>query len=58
MEGIPTGRHWLEVAEQIQTESAEMRARFEQSYLEYRKVDGKVRIKGRLCFALICGERG
>ena len=57
MEGIPTGRHWLEVAEQIQTESAEMRARFEQSYLEYRKVDGKVRIKGRLSFALICGER-
>jgi ubiquinone/menaquinone biosynthesis C-methylase UbiE len=58
MEGIPTGRHWLEVAEQIQDESPEMRARFEQSYMQYRKVDGKVRVKGRLSFALICGERG
>jgi len=57
MEGIPTGRHWLEVAEQIQSESTEMRERFEQSYLEYRKVDGKVRVKGKLSFALICGER-
>ena len=57
MEGIPTGRHWLEVAEQIQRESAEMRAGFEQNYLEYRKVDGTVRVKGKLSFAVICGER-
>ncbi|MFQ5903921.1 MAG: class I SAM-dependent methyltransferase, partial [Candidatus Binatia bacterium] len=37
MEGIPTGRHWLEVAEELQGGRDEMRERFEKNYFQYRK---------------------
>lgn len=56
-DGIPTGRHWLEVAEEMDTESEAMRERFEKNYLKLRKEAGSVRIQGRLSYAVICGER-
>lgn len=57
VEGIPTGRHWLEVVEQMQKEARELRQRFEQSYVRYHKVGKKLKIQGTLSFALVCGER-
>lgn len=56
MDGIPTGRHWLEVADHIQKEARDMRKRFEQSYVQYHTVGKKRRVKGTLSFALVCGE--
>jgi len=32
MEGIPTGRHWLEVAEELETEAPELAERLKKSY--------------------------
>lgn len=57
MEGIPTGRHWLEAADHMQREAPEMRTRFAENYIRYHKVGKKLKIKGTLGFALVCGER-
>lgn len=57
LDGIPTGRHWLEAAEQIQRGAHEMRERFAQNYFRYDSVGGRVNVNGTLSFALVCGER-
>ena len=57
MEGIPTGRHWLEIAEQIQRESPELKRRFEERHFRYEKHGDKVRVRGKFYFALVCGEK-
>ena len=57
MDGIPTGRHWLEVAEELEREPEEVRARFEKSYFVRRKEGDQARIKGQLGYAIICGEK-
>ncbi len=57
MDGIPTGRHWLEVAEQLQSEPAKLRRRFEESYFRYEKHGDKVRVRGFFHFALVSGEK-
>lgn len=57
MEGIPTGRHWLEVAAEMRGEAPEMRARFEQSYLRYGEAGPKPRFTGTLSFSLVCGTK-
>jgi hypothetical protein len=57
MEGIPTGRHWLEVAEELEEKSADMMKRFAKHYFRNWKVGDKVHVKGNLQYALICGER-
>ncbi len=57
MEGIPTGRHWLEVAEEIQSESPELKRRFEEKHFRYEKKGDKVHVRGKFGFALVCGEK-
>lgn len=57
MDGIPTGRHWLEIAEQMQEESPELKRRFEEKYFRYEKIGEKVHIRGNFIYALVCGER-
>ncbi len=57
MEGIPTGRHWLEVADAMEKKSAEMKGRFAENYFRTRKVGEKTHVRGNLQYALICGER-
>jgi SAM-dependent methyltransferase len=56
MEGIPTGRHWLEVAEGLDAESDEMRKRFKENYFRYQKRDKGLYVKGKFSYAMICGE--
>ncbi len=56
MEGIPTGRHWLEVAEGLEGESDEMGKRFKEIYFRYQKECKGVYVKGRFSYAMICGE--
>jgi ubiquinone/menaquinone biosynthesis C-methylase UbiE len=57
MEGIPTSRHWIEIAEQIQGESAEIRQRFEERYFRYEKSGEAVHIRGSFTYALVSGQR-
>jgi ubiquinone/menaquinone biosynthesis C-methylase UbiE len=57
MDGIPTGRHWLEVAEQLQNDPAELRRRFEERYFRYEKRGDTVRVRGNFYFALVSGEK-
>ncbi|MBI4488463.1 MAG: methyltransferase domain-containing protein [Deltaproteobacteria bacterium] len=57
MEGVPTGRHWLEIAEQLQEESSELKRRFEEKYFRYEKRGERVHIQGSFGFALVCGEK-
>lgn len=58
VEGIPTGRHWLEVAEQLQGDPAELKRRFEERHFRYEKHGEKVRVRGNFYFALVSGEKG
>ena len=57
MDGIPTGRHWLEIAEQIEEESTEIKRRFEERYFRYEKKGEKVHVRGSFGYALVCGEK-
>ena len=57
IDGIPTGRHWLEVAQQIQGESLQLRRRFEERFFRYEKREGKIRVRGNFYFALVSGEK-
>lgn len=55
--GIPTGRHWLEIAEQVQEASPELRHRFEEKYFRYERAGEAVHVRGNFAFALVCGEK-
>lgn len=57
MEGVPTGRHWLEVAEQIQEAAPELRRRFEEKYFRYEKRDEGVHVRGNFSLALVRGRK-
>lgn len=57
MEGIPTGRHWLEVAEQLHERSPELKRRLEENYLRYEKRGERTHVQGSFSYALVCGER-
>lgn len=57
MEGIPTGRHWLEIAGEFERESPELKRRFEEKYFRYETVGGKTHVRGSFAFALVCGEK-
>ena len=57
MEGIPTGRHWLEIAKQLQEESPELRRRFQEKYFCYEMKGEKPHVRGKFGFALVCGEK-
>ena len=57
MEGIPTGRHWLEAAEELQEDSPELAQRFKENYFLWERKGEAVHVKGSFSFALICGEK-
>ena len=57
MEGIPTGRHWLEAAEELERKPPEMKKRFEENYFRFWKSGDQTHVKGHFYFALICGEK-
>lgn len=56
-EGIPTGRHWIEVAEQMKKEFPELHRRFEETYFRWEKRGEKVHVQGSFGFGLMCGEK-
>jgi ubiquinone/menaquinone biosynthesis C-methylase UbiE len=57
MDGIPTGRHWLEAAEELETEAPELAARMKKNYFTWHRHDDHVHVKGSFSYALICGVK-
>jgi ubiquinone/menaquinone biosynthesis C-methylase UbiE len=56
-EGIPMGRHWLEIAKELQTAPPELRRRFEEKYFRFEMKGDQPHIRGIFAFALIGGEK-
>jgi len=57
MDGIPTGRHWLEAAEELESEAPELAARLKKNYFTWHRHDDHVHVKGGFSYALICGVK-
>jgi ubiquinone/menaquinone biosynthesis C-methylase UbiE len=57
MDGIPTGRHWLEAAEELATEAPELAERMKRNYFTWHRHDDRVHVKGSFSYALICGVK-
>ena len=55
-EGIPTGRHWLEVADELERRPAELRERFAERYFRHEKAGDRLHISGGFHYGLIAGE--
>jgi SAM-dependent methyltransferase len=56
-EGIPTGRHWLEVAERLSAEGGRLWERFQEHYFWLEKDGEKVHVRGNFHMALVSGEK-
>lgn len=56
-EGIPTGRHWLEIAKEFQTTPPELQRRFEEKYFRCEMRGDHPHIRGTFAFALVAGEK-
>jgi ubiquinone/menaquinone biosynthesis C-methylase UbiE len=57
MDGIPTGRHWLEAAEELEKEAPEIAERMKKNYFTWHRHDDHVHVKGGFSYALICGVK-
>ncbi|HXV82633.1 MAG TPA: methyltransferase domain-containing protein [Candidatus Binatia bacterium] len=57
MDGIPTGRHWLEAAEELETEAPQLAERLRKNYFIWHRHDDHVHVKGSFSYALICGVK-
>jgi hypothetical protein len=57
-DGIPTGRHWIEVVDALEEKPEEFRARFEDRYFRYERQGDSMHIKGSFNYALVTGEKG
>ncbi len=57
MDGIPTGRHWLEAAEELETEAPELAERLKKNYFTWHRHDDHVHVKGGFSYALVCGVK-
>ena len=56
-DGIPTGRHWVEVADELERRPAELRERFGKRYFRYEKAGDSLHIRGGFHYGLIAGEK-
>jgi ubiquinone/menaquinone biosynthesis C-methylase UbiE len=57
MDGIPTGPHWLEAAEELDKEAPEIAERMKKKYFTWHRHDDHVHVKGGFSYALICGVK-
>ena len=57
MDGIPTGQHWLEAAEELETQTPELAARLKKNYFTWHRHDDHVHVKGSFSYALVCGVK-
>jgi ubiquinone/menaquinone biosynthesis C-methylase UbiE len=52
-EGIPTGRHWVEAAAELESKPDDVKRRFEENYFRYIKDGENYRITGSLSYAMV-----
>lgn len=57
MEGVPTGPHWLEAAQELEIESPELAQRMQESYFTWHKHGDAVHIQGSFSYALIRAQK-
>lgn len=57
MDGIPTGRHWLEAALEIETDAPELAERMKKNYFTWHAHGDHVHVKGGFSYALITGVK-
>jgi ubiquinone/menaquinone biosynthesis C-methylase UbiE len=55
MDGIPTGRHWLEAALELEKEAPELAERMKKNYFSWHSHGDHVHVKGSFSYALITG---
>ena len=57
MDGIPTGRHWLETALEIEKENPELAERMKKNYFTWHSHGDHTHVKGSFSYALITGVK-
>ena len=57
MDGIPTGRHWLEAALEIEKENPELAERMKKNYFAWHSHGDHTHVKGAFSYALITGVK-
>jgi ubiquinone/menaquinone biosynthesis C-methylase UbiE len=57
MDGIPTGRHWLEAALELEKETPELAERMKKNYFTWHSHGDHVHVKGSFSYALITGVK-
>ncbi len=57
IDGVPTGRHWIEVVDELHRRPAELRARFQERYFRFEKTGDRLHISGGFHYGLIAGEK-
>jgi ubiquinone/menaquinone biosynthesis C-methylase UbiE len=56
-DGIPTGRHWIDAAEELDSQPEDVKRRFEQNYFRYSKEGEDYRITGSLSYAIVSSTK-
>jgi len=56
-EGIPTGRHWVEVIDELETKPGELKTRFQERYFQYERRADTVHVRGKFNYGLVAGEK-
>jgi ubiquinone/menaquinone biosynthesis C-methylase UbiE len=57
MDGIPTGRHWLEAALELDKEAPELAQRMKKNYFTWHAHDDHAHVKGSFSYAVITGVK-
>ena len=57
MDGIPTGRHWLETALEIEKENPELAERMKKNYFTWHSHGDHTHVNGAFSYALITGVK-
>jgi ubiquinone/menaquinone biosynthesis C-methylase UbiE len=57
MEGIPTGRHWLEAALELEKEAPNLAERMKKNYFTWHAHGDHAHVKGSFSYALITGVK-
>jgi ubiquinone/menaquinone biosynthesis C-methylase UbiE len=57
MDGIPTGRHWLEAALELEKEAPELAERMKRNYFTWHAHGDHAHVKGSFSYALITGVK-
>jgi len=57
MDGIPTGRHWLDAALELEKEAPELAERMKKNYFSWHAHGDHAHVKGSFSYALITGVK-